>query len=69
MKDSQPVAGTRHLVATLGVQLCATLPVRPPGTTPSTPTLISPASDARFAPGQSITFDWTVFVRRTGRGP
>jgi hypothetical protein len=44
-----------------GVTRTATLTVTPPaapGPLPA-PTLLSPAVDARFAPGQAITFDWT----------
>ncbi|HEV3485119.1 MAG TPA: hypothetical protein VG106_06910 [Vicinamibacterales bacterium] len=44
-----------------GVTRTATLSVTPPAApTPlSAPSLLAPAVDARFAPGQSITFDWT----------
>jgi hypothetical protein len=33
-------------------------PAQPTAGTLPAPTLVSPASDARFSPGQSITFDW-----------
>ena len=35
-----------------------TTTVPPSGSLPA-PTLLSPASDARFAPGQTVTFDWS----------
>jgi len=43
-----------------GVSQSATLTVNPPaaGTLPA-PSLVSPANDARFAPGATITFDWS----------
>lgn len=34
-------------------------PSPPPGGPLSAPSLLSPAADARFAPGTTITFDWT----------
>jgi len=43
-----------------GASRTAALTVTPPGSTPlPAPSLVSPASDARFAPGQSILFDWS----------
>ena len=41
--------------ATLTINPSAT----PPAPTPAAPALIRPARDARFSPGQSITFDWS----------
>jgi hypothetical protein len=44
-----------------GVSRTATLTVNPPagsGPLPA-PSLQSPSNDARFSPGQSITFDWS----------
>ena len=42
-----------------GVTRTATLTVAPASTgTLSAPTLLSPANDARFLPGQAVTFDW-----------
>jgi hypothetical protein len=46
-----------------GVSRAATLTVSPAGggggATLAAPSLVSPAADARFSPGQSITFDWS----------
>ncbi len=43
-----------------GATRAATLTVSPPATGPlPAPTLVSPANDARFSPGQAITFDWS----------
>jgi hypothetical protein len=43
-----------------GVTRTASLTVNPASTGPlPAPSLLSPADDARFSPGQSITFDWT----------
>lgn len=37
----------------------ATLTINPPSTGPlSAPSMLSPGNDARFSPGQNITFDW-----------
>src|SRR6185503_10413812 len=47
-------------VATLVVNPASSTTTPPPAPTAiGTPTLISPAADARFAPGTSITFDWS----------
>lgn len=47
-------------VSGAGVTKTATLTVNPVGVAPlPAPTLLAPASGARFAPGQSIAFDWT----------
>jgi hypothetical protein len=50
-----------------GVTRSATLTVKPPatGTLPA-PALRSPAADARFARGQTITFDWTDVTGAAG---
>jgi hypothetical protein len=45
--------------ATLVVTRSSAPPPPPPSGGLAAPTLISPASDARFAPRQSITFDWS----------
>ena len=38
----------------------ATLTINPPSTSPlPAPSLVSPGNDARFSPGQNITFDWS----------
>jgi hypothetical protein len=42
-----------------GVSETAGLTVTPPTSSVGTPSLISPQSDARFSPGQTITFDWS----------
>ena len=43
-----------------GVTRSATLSVNAPSTTTTAaPSLVSPSHDARFAPGQTITFDWS----------
>lgn len=43
-----------------GTTRTATLTVTPASTGPlPAPSLVSPANDARFPPGQTITFDWT----------
>jgi hypothetical protein len=43
-----------------GVSKTATLTVAPVSSGPlPAPSLLSPANDARFLPGQAITFDWT----------
>lgn len=50
------------VMSTLAVNPVSTTVAPPPPpstTTPATPSLLSPAADAQFAPGQSITFDWS----------
>lgn len=57
------VAATNSVIVTAalnGQAVSATLTVTPPSSGPlPAPTLLSPANDARLAPGQSVTFDWT----------
>ena len=45
--------------ATLTVTPVASSAPPPPASTLPEPSLSSPASDARFSPGQAITFDWS----------
>jgi hypothetical protein len=43
-----------------GTTRSATLTINPPSSSPPpAPALITPSNDARFAPGQTITFDWS----------
>jgi hypothetical protein len=56
--NSDGVGGPYSAVRTVQVQASAPPPPPPPGPLPS-PSLLSPAHDARFSPGQSITFDWS----------
>ena len=51
--NSDGVGGPLSAVRTVAVQSSA-----PPSGSLPAPALLSPASDARFSPGQSITFDW-----------
>lgn len=53
--------GNGFVVSTLDVNPASTTVTPPPPTTtaPAIPSLLSPATDAQFAPGQSITFDWS----------
>jgi hypothetical protein len=55
--NSDGVAGAWSSVPTFTPQ-GGSPPPPPPGTLPA-PTLVSPANDARFAPGTTITFDWS----------
>jgi Beta-propeller repeat len=56
--NSDGVGGPFSAVRTVQVQASAPPPPPPPGPLPA-PSLLSPAHDARFSPGQSITFDWS----------
>lgn len=51
--------GNGFVVSTLDVNPASTMVTPPPTPAPATPSLLSPAADAQFAPGQSITFDWS----------
>jgi hypothetical protein len=59
---TQVTASTMATIAASfgGTTRTASLTVSPPatGTLPA-PSLVSPANDARFAPGTTVTFDWT----------
>jgi hypothetical protein len=52
------VGGGHSAVRTVQVQPNAPPPPPPPGPL-AAPSQISPASDARFGPGQTVTFDWS----------
>ena len=60
---SRTVASSTSVTVTAtynGSSRNATLTVAPAGGGPlAAPSLVAPASDARFRPGQSITFDWS----------
>jgi predicted phage tail protein len=55
--NSDGVGGPVSAVRSVQVQASAPPPAPPPGPLPA-PTQLSPADDARFSPGQQITFDW-----------
>jgi hypothetical protein len=55
--NSDGVGGPASAVRTVQVQTSAPPPPPPPGALPA-PAQLSPAPDARFSPGQQITFDW-----------
>jgi predicted phage tail protein len=56
--NSDGVGGPVSDVRTVQVQASAPPPAPPPGPLPA-PAQLSPADDARFSPGQQITFDWS----------
>ena len=64
--STAPVTATATVVisasyedVTRSATLTITPSATPPGPTPAAPALVRPARDARFSPGQSITFDWS----------
>jgi Beta-propeller repeat len=56
--SSAGTPGAWSAVRAIQVQASAPPPPPPPGPL-AAPSLLSPAHDARFSPGQSITFDWS----------